>query len=171
MHSWLLSEAHEPMSEFRIEKRRAEAELTLSTRAQVKGAFFLAGSSAGHTGPERVGDLLNAEEGFFPFELTGGGQLRTVLYNRAHVITIALPPDVFEAQLDPGYDLAVKRRVSILLSTGTRVAGMVAVSRPVGHHRLSDYANVGEMFRYLETADYTLIVNFAHIVELGEIDE
>jgi hypothetical protein len=61
------------MSEFRVEKRRAEAELTLSTGVRVKGAFFLAGSSAGHAGPERVGNLLNGDPGFFPFELSDNG--------------------------------------------------------------------------------------------------
>jgi hypothetical protein len=159
------------MSEFRIEKRRAEAELTLSTGTRVKGAFFLAGSSAGHSGEESVGDLLNSEQGFFPFELPGGINPRTVLYNRAYVTTIALPPSVIEAQLDPGYDLATKRRVSILLSTGTRVTGTVSVFRPIGYQRLSDYAHVGEMFRYLQTSDHTLIINFAHIVELMELAE
>lgn len=160
-----------PESEFRIEKRRAEAELTLSTGTRVKGAFFLAGSTAAHSGPERVGDLLNTETGFFPFELAGGSNPRTVLYNRQYVTTIALPPGIIEAQLEPGYDLATKRRVTILLSTGTRVTGVVSVYRPVGHQRLSDYAQVGDMFRYLETSDHTLIINFAHIVELLEIAE
>lgn len=158
------------MSEFRFEKRRAEAELTLSTGTRVKGAFFLAGSSAAHAGPERVGDLLNGEHGFFPFELAGGSP-RTVLFNRAHVTAIALPPNAIEAQLDPGYDVATKRRVSILLSTGMRVAGTVSVYRPAGRDRLSDYAHVQEVFRYLETSDHTLIINSAHIVELMEIAE
>jgi len=156
-------------SEFRVEKHRAEAELTLSTGTRVKGAFFLSDSSAGHVGPERVGDLLNGEQGFFPFELAGGGTPRTVLYNRAHVTTIALPSHVSEAKLDPGYDVATKRRVSILLSTGMRVAGMVSVYRPAGHDRLSDFAHVDVPFRYLETSDHTLIINTSHIVELVEI--
>jgi len=159
------------MSEFRIEKRRAEAELTLSTGIRVKGTFFLASSSAVHAGPERVGDLLNADQGFFPFELTDDGNPRTVLYNRAHVTMIALPASVVEAQLDPGYDLAIKRRVSILLSTGARIAGTVSMYLPVGHDRLSDYAHIAEAFRYLETSDHTLIINSAHIVELQEIPE
>lgn len=159
------------MSEFRVEKHRAEAELTLSTGTRVKGAFFLSDASAGHAGPERVGDLLNGEHGFFPFELAGGVNPRTVLFNRAHVTTIALPPNVTEARLDPGYDLATKRRVSILLSTGTRVVGTVSVYRPIGRDRLSDFAHVEESFRYLETSDRTLIINSAHIVELLEIAE
>src|SRR3954470_16752285 len=106
------------MSEFRVEKRRADAELTLSTGTRVKGAFFLAGSTSRHAGLERVGDLLNADHGVFPFELAGGGTARTVLYNRAHITLVALPPIANEAQQEPGYALATRRRVSILLSSG-----------------------------------------------------
>ncbi len=143
----------------------------LSTGTQVKGAFFLAGSSAAHAGPERVCDLLNGDQAFLPFELAGDGEPQTVLYNRAYIAAIALPTNVIEAQLDPGYDLATKRRVSLLLSTGTRVNGTVSVYRPVGHDRLSDYALRGDMFRYVETSDQTLIVNSAHIVEILETAE
>ena len=45
----------------------------------MRGCFFLAGSHATHMGPERVADLLNAETGFFPFELPGEVGSRTVL--------------------------------------------------------------------------------------------
>ena len=83
----------------------------------------------------------------------------------------ALPASVVEAQLDPGYDLAIKRRVSILLSTGARIAGTVSMYLPGGRDRLSDYAHIAEAFRYLETSDHTLIINSAHIVELQEIPE
>ena len=159
------------MSEYRVEKRRAEAELTLSTGEQVTGAFFLAGSSAGHNGPELVGDLVNSESGFFPFALTSGAVRETVLYNRAHVVMISLPPATIEVQLDPAYGLAVRRRVTILLSTGARVSGTVAVYRPAGHDRLSDYAHSPQAFRYLETADHTLIINSSHIVQLMESAE
>jgi hypothetical protein len=156
------------MSELRVEKRRAEAELTLSTGTRVKGAFFLAGFTARHAGPERVSDLLNGTSQFFPFELASGADVRTVLFNRAHVATIALPPNAIEAQLEPGYEFALKSRVSVLLSTGTRVSGTVSIFRPTGHDRLSDYAQFGEPFQYLETPDRTLIINSAHIVELLE---
>jgi hypothetical protein len=45
----------------------------------------------------------------------------------------------------------------------------VSVFQPSGHDRLSDYARNGEMFRYIETTDHTLIVNSEHLVELQEI--
>jgi hypothetical protein len=159
------------VSEFRIEKRRAEAALTLTTGTTVRGCFFLAGSSASHSGPERVADLLNAETGFFPFELNTGTAPYTVLYNRAQLVLVTLLEETIEVQLDPGYSVAIEREVRILLSNGRAVEGRVRVYRPTGQDRLSDYARAGEVFRYVETADGTVVVNADHIVEFRETTE
>ena len=154
------------MSEFRVEKRREAAEITLSTGAIMAGHFFLSGSSQLHAGPERVGDLLNLEPGFFPFEAPNG---ETSLINRAHVIKVVLPEHVIEAQLDDGYNLATRRHVSMLLSSGEKVTGHVAVYRPPGRDRLSDYAHIDDRFRYVEQSDRTLLINSQHIVSLLEV--
>jgi hypothetical protein len=153
------------MSEFWIEKRREAADLTLVTGATLAGVFFLGGSSQQHAGPERVGDVLNLEPGFFPFESNG----ETSLINRAHVLKVVLPPQMIEAELDAGYDVATRRHVKILLTSGESITGDVVVFRPYGHDRLSDYAQVHEQFRYVELADRTLLVNSAHIVALTEV--
>ena len=156
------------MSDLRVEKRRAAAELTLSSGRRVRGAFFLAGSSATHAGPERIADLLNGETGFFPFALEGSGQLDTALYNRAQVVSVKLVGSTEEATLDPGYELATERQVAMLLSNGDTITGAVRVYRPAGRDRLSDYARAGDAFRYVESAEATFIVNMSHIVELRE---
>jgi hypothetical protein len=153
------------MSEFRVEKRREAAEVTLVTGASVSGVFFLAGSSQLHAGPERVGDVLNFEAGFFPFECDG----ETSLINRAHVLKVTLPPLLIETQLDAGYDVATRRHIRILLTTGEAITGHVVVFRPPGRDRLSDYAQIDERFRYVELADRTLLINSAHIVALTEV--
>ena len=153
------------MSEFRIEKRREPADVTLVTGATVSGVFFLAGSSQVHSGPERVGDVLNIDAGFFPFESNG----ETSLINRAHVLKVVLPPQMIEAQLDAGYDVATRRLVKVLLTTGEVVTGHVVVFCPPGRDRLSDYAHIDERFRYVELADRTLLINSAHIVALTEV--
>jgi hypothetical protein len=157
----------EEASKFRIEKTRAAAELVLATGATVRGCFFLWAASHSHWGPDRIGDLLNEQTGFFPFELENGC---TALYNRAHVVQVVLPPDAPETQLEPGYEVATRHVVSMLLSTGHRITGTVSVYRPAGHDRLSDYARTGPIFRYVETNERTLIVNFVHLVELTEIN-
>jgi hypothetical protein len=155
------------MSEFRIEKRREAADLTLVTGATVSGVFFLAGSSHLHSGPERVADVLNFQSEFFPFETQG----ETSLINRAHVLKVSLPPQMIEAQLDAGYDVATRRLVKVLLTSGDVVTGHVVVFRPPGHDRLSDYTQIDERFRYVELADHTLLVNSAHIVALTEVQQ
>jgi hypothetical protein len=153
------------MSEFRFEKQRIAAELLLTTGSTVRGSFFVAAATTLHGGAERVGDVLNAQAGFFPFERADG---TTALYHRRHVVMIALACGIVEAQLDPGYDVAPRRAVDMLLSTGAHVAGTVAVYCPRGHERLSDYAQSGEQFRYVVTPRQTVIVNADHIVELTE---
>lgn len=153
------------MSEFRVQKRREAAELTLVTGGTLSGVFFLADASLLHTGPERVSDLMNLETGFFPFET----DLGTMLVNRTHVLKVTLPPQMIEAQLDAGYDIATRRTVQVLLTTGDVVVGNIVVFRPPGRDRLSDYARIEEPFRYLELADRTLLINSAHIVALTEV--
>jgi hypothetical protein len=155
------------MSEFRVQKRREAAELTLVTGATLSGVFFLADASHLHTGPERVSDLMNLETGFFPFE-TGLG---TMLINRTHVLKVALPPQMIEAQLNAGYDVAARHTVQMLLTTGDTVTGKIVVFRRPGRDRLSDYARIEEAFRYLELDNQTLLINSAHIVALTEVSK
>ncbi len=157
------------VSDLRIQKRRAKATLTLTTGTTVEGCFFLAGSRAGVAGPERVADLLNAEAGFFPFECEVDGAPRTALFNRSQVVDVRLVDDAGEARLDPGYDVATERRVRMVLSIGRTLEGAVRIALSKGKDRLSDYTRGAEVFRYVETAAGTVIVNSAHIVELREI--
>jgi hypothetical protein len=154
-------------SEFRVEKERIDALITLSNGDSAPGHFFVARNSAHSAGPERVGELLNAEAGFFPFETLDGHGTRTVLYNRRQVIMVALSEQ--EARRDPGYDVATERFVSVLLSNGRRITGSVRVYRPKGHDRLSDWARHADCFRYIETGETTLLVNISHVIEVSEV--
>ena len=103
-------------NEFRFEKRRAAAVVTMVGGEVARGSFFTAGDTTRRFGGERVADLLNSEAGFFPFEVEGTGQPRTVLYNRAHLISAEIFDN--EPKDDPDYDVASRRPVSILLSNG-----------------------------------------------------
>jgi hypothetical protein len=153
-------------SAYRVEKDRSRAMLALATGETVRGSFFVAASGVKVPGRERVGDILNAELGFFPFEVESDGSRRTVMFNRAHVVTVTLSDA--EARRDPGYQVATERLVSIRLATGEALVGSVRVYRPEGRDRLSDWARGEDRFRYIETADATILVNAAHIVEVSE---
>jgi hypothetical protein len=157
-------------SEMRFEKRRAEVIVSLSSGDVVHGCIFTAAGVTGHEGPERVGDLLNSDpRGFLPFEVHEGTGTRTVLINRAHVVTVSIADH--EAALDAGYDVAASRLVSMKLSGAQRVTGTIRVYRPEGRERVSDWTHQPEVFRYLETRDRTLLVNMNHIVEVSEVWE
>ena len=162
------SSAHSDVSsEFRVEKSRVEATLTLANGTSVHGCFFIAGNSRTHAGPEGVNDVLNGETGFIPFDTQCGGGSRTVLYNRDHVVFVTLT-DEREPQRDPGYDVATRWIVAMLMSNGTRLHGAVRVFRPQGRDRLSDFTRATETFRYLEADHATYIINIHHLVELKE---
>ena len=148
----------ESTSAFRFEKRRVEAAISLVGGETTQGSFFVAG--------ERVSDLLNQEPGFFPFEIRTGEGTQTVLYNRAHVITVLLSES--EGARDPAYAVAKRRDIWIMLSDARRVRGVVRVYRPEGRDRLSDWARQPETFRYVDTDEGPLLVNAAHIVAVTE---
>lgn len=153
------------MSQFRFEKQRVSASLTLTTGGTVSGCFFVV-SPLAQGGPERVGDLLNAYDGFFPFEDTDGV---TRLYNRAHIVLVKLAPGTAEVNLEPGHSVALERFVGMTLSTGTIIEGTVFIDRPPGRDRLSDCVRDWKRFLYIVTSTDTLVVNTHHVVELVEI--
>jgi len=153
------------MSQFKVDKERVAASLALATGQMVTGCFFVIGSLNNAAGRERIGDLLNAEDGFFPFQRDDG---TTAQYNRAHVVFVRLPAGLDEEALDPGYDVAQRRNVIMTLSTGARIDGTVTVYGPVGYDRLSDYTRRAKHFRYVVTPFGSVIVNADHIVEVIE---
>lgn len=148
-----------------MEKSRVEATLTLSNGSTVRGCFFVSSNSRTHSGPERIEEMLNAETGFFPFEVSESAS--TVLYNRDHLVLVELT-GTDDARSDPAYDFASEKIVGLLLSTGEQLHGAVRVYRPQGFDRLSDFARAGETFLYLETLSATYLFNIRHVLELAE---
>jgi hypothetical protein len=157
----------ELMSEFRVQKSRAEATLTLSNGTSVHGCFFISPNSRTHAGAESIKDVLNGEAGFVPFEASRPEGSRSILYNRDHIVFVALA-DKDEPRRDPGYDVAIERVVTMLMSNGTRLHGAVRVFRPHGRDRLSDLTRAEERFLYLEAEHASYIINIRHVVELAE---
>ena len=81
---------------------------------------------------------------------------------------VRLPAGTAEEELEPGFSVAIRRDVSVTLSTGTVVSGTVLVNGVVGYERLSDYVRESKQFWYVLTSGGTLIINSSHIVALVE---
>jgi hypothetical protein len=156
-----------PDPAFRIEKGRSRATLTLASGETVHGSFFVSTHGVRLPGAERIGDLLNAEPGFFLFEIHDQRAARTAIFNRSHVVIVKVAEP--EARRDPGYDVATEHIVSIRLDSDVEIVGSVRVYMPEGHDRLSDWARHPDQFRYVEAGEETLIVNVAHVIEITEI--
>jgi len=151
-------------SEYRVEKQQVRATVLLTGGETFDGHFFTASGTAHHGGPERVADLLNAQT-FFPFEVYASS--RTHLFNRAHVVTVALADN--EEQLDPGYEVATPCDVTLRLVTGARLEGTVRIHGPRGRARLSDWTRQPDTFQHIEIGGLTTIVNTSHILEISEV--
>jgi hypothetical protein len=161
------SSASDLTSDLRVEKSRVDATITLSNGTSVRGCFFISGTSRTHSGPEGVKDVLNSESGFFPFAAGHPNHATTILYNRDHVVMVELQ-DKDEPRRNPGYDVAIVRNVTMLMSNGTRLHGAVHVFRRQGNDRLSDFARAADAFQYLEAEHATYIINVRHLLELAE---
>jgi hypothetical protein len=162
----MLTQPHSE-SRFHVEKERIDAVVTLANGDTTAGYFFVARASAHYDGSECVGELLNAEPGFFPFAVGSPGGMLTMMFNRRQVIMVALASD--EARRDPGYDVATERFVSMLLSDGQRISGALRIHRPEGRNRLSDWARHADAFQYLEVGEMTVLVNISHVIEVHEV--
>lgn len=158
------------MSEFRVEKQRVEAMVTLSNGTSVQGCVFVSPFNVTHSRPESVKDLLNEGTGFFPFEVVEPRGVQIRLFNRAHVVFVTLASDL-ELRQEPGAEVATRRPVSMLFANGERRTGFVPVARPRGRDRLSDHTRWSEQFWYFEVPPTTLIVNAAHVLELMELSD
>ena len=159
------------MDEFRIEKRHAKAALTLSNGRSVRGRFFLSASAANHAGPERIDDVLNTTARFFPFELEGVSEAspRVVLYSPAHIVFVQVQDPEFDLRADPSYEVAPRESALFLLSHGEHVSGSMHILSPKPAARLSDFTKLTEPFHYVETNDRTLLLNFAHVIEISPL--
>lgn len=155
-------------SQYRMDKRRVDAVLSLTTGLTVHGSFFLADRTVVGDGPERLDDLLNTTTGFFPFERVEQGQRQVVLYSAAHLALVTLRGQ--EAREVPGYEVARVRHVALILSNGQRVAGQIRVYQPEGRNRVSDWTREPAVFRFLESAQGTLLININHVVEIIELE-
>jgi hypothetical protein len=162
------------MSTYRLEKhRRVNAKITFLSNVEIKGRFFLGDAVSTHIGPERVSDLLNQHERFFPFEVEGGEGKKpyVAIYSRAHIVLVELDPADADAEADPSLELAAPKLVSLLFSSGTRVRGELHVVAPEGQSRVSDFANAMPRFQHFTTRGVMSLVNLDHVVEILPISE
>lgn len=123
----------------KIAKNRRQVLFTLADGSEVCGKVFLSLYEATHHGPQRVGELLNGEEGFIPVETEEG----TVHLNVANIVCAVTP---LAEEGDDLMTLGEKYRVRVSTLGGKEIKGDVFVNLPHERCRVSDYLNQAERF-------------------------
>jgi hypothetical protein len=151
------------MTDFMLPRAAVPARVHLCYVKDQAGHIFVGERAQLHSGPETPLEMLNREEGFFPFRpekdqgvlLVAKGQTISVSIGTAH-----LPA------ADPDRRSAAKRlALTLTLADGTILGGWATVELPEFHSRPLDYLNRSlEPFFELATDTGVHYVNRAQVL-------
>lgn len=144
-----------------LPKRRLSVELALVGERLV-GEVFLAEYAEDHPGPERVHDLLNGREDFFP--LLGSDERLYVLSRQAlRWIRVSNARDAVD--IDVAGEPQIKT-VTLRLDDGSTEQGSVRYVAPDARSRVQDYLNDAPGFFPLFQDGCVLLVNRSRITSV-----
>ena len=148
--------------ELKVPKRRVQVEVLVPGAPPEKVTVFLAEFASTHTGPERLSDLLNAHDEFFPAQDASG---ETRFLGR-HSIAAARVEREWELgeELPEGH----QHEVEIQLAGGIQLRGLVSFVLPHDRSRLLDYLNDPQPFVRLAEQDKVSLVNKRHILRVSK---
>jgi hypothetical protein len=143
------------MDELRVPKRRASGEVVLPGGAARAVTFFLAEFAADHPGPERVSDLINSGNAFVPATDVQSGATTFLHVSSLAVVRV-------ESGLEEGaaeeHTIPTEHEVSLTLTDGHRLTGLLTYVRPPDRSRLVDHLNEKTPFlRLLEERSVALV--------------
>jgi hypothetical protein len=152
------------VSEFSLPRARLSARLLLTQGVSRPGTVFLVERMPYHDGPETVLEMLNRDEGFFPFQPAdddGGGMM---LIAKAHTVTVSIDRQAPIA--DPARLSAARMAgIELVMAGGATLGGWASYEMPDGHARLLDYLNAStQPFFAIWTHATTHYVNRAHVL-------
>ncbi len=154
-----------PSDIYRIEKTQLAVALRLRGGSVMHGVVFA--QATGQNGwPEKVADVLNDADPFFPL-VTRGGQ--TLLIAKEHVLE-AMPNDA-PPMNEELYATAVAAEIELTLQDGTRRSGSVRIEMPHERPRVLDFLNFGtDRFVALHGGGTTTLINRQAIACVRPLD-
>lgn len=151
------------MDELKVPKRRVPVEILQPGGIVRHVAIFLAEAAAGHSGPERLSDLLNGADEFIP-AFDEEAQVMTFLNRRS--VALARVAREVEADIEEELTIPVEQEVEITLDGGTRVQGVVSYVRP-GAGRFLDFLNERTPFFHLAEGERSALVSRDHVARIA----
>jgi hypothetical protein len=145
-----------------VPKRRVAAQFVLPGGASRNVAVFLAEAAPGHTGGERLSDLLNNSGSLFIPAVDADTEAMTFV----HCENLALAR--VAAELEPNvidqFTIPTEHEVEVTMMDGQKLRGLITYVLPEAHSRLTDYLNhsAPAFFPVLE-GERVALVNKRHV--------
>lgn len=145
-----------------VPKRRVAAQFVLPGGASRNVAVFLAEAAPGHTGGERLSDLLNNSGSLFIPAVDADTEAMTFV----HCENLALAR--VAAELEPNvvdqFTIPTEHEVEVTMMDGQKLRGLITYVLPEAHSRLTDYLNnsAPPFFPVLE-GERVALVNKRHV--------
>jgi hypothetical protein len=156
------------VNELRVPKHRVEVEVVLPGGARRQVAVFLSEFAPNHRGAERLSDLLNGSQDFFP-ALDAERDEMTFL-NRAG-IAVARVAEQHGRDVTAEFTLPSEHEVEITLVDGNVLQGLVSFVLPPERSRLIDFLNDSPPFFDLHLLDENRValVNKRHVARVAPV--
>jgi len=149
------------MSEYQVEKQRAEVTIYLVDGQERAGVLFLSPLSSTHSGPQTLIELLHEEDPFVPF-LRHDHEF--FLLNKKQISHVRYQPVASDTPV-----LGEPAKVTITFVNGKQLSGTTLLQTPEGKGRMQDFLNGKPGYFSLDCGgDEFYLVNPRVIIEVAD---
>ncbi len=156
------------MSDLKVPKRRVALAATLAGGLRREVTVFLAEAAPGHSGGERLSDLLNGPNDFIPALEADTGTM--TFLNRSAVVVAEAGAEA-ERNGEGEVTIPTEHAVEITLTDGRSLRGHVSFVLPPDHSRLADFLNDGTLFLPLHADSRVRLVHKGHVTRVVLVEE
>lgn len=142
------------------------AQFVLPGGAVREVAVFLAEATPGHSGGERLSDVLNGASRFIPAQDVESGAMTFVHTEGLAVARVAAEHEVTDADQ---LTIPTEHEVEVRLVDGQRLTGLITYVLPEGRSRLTDYLNDASAYFRLVEAERVALVNKRYVASVESL--
>ncbi|HLL48821.1 MAG TPA: hypothetical protein VK399_19125 [Longimicrobiaceae bacterium] len=144
-----------------IPKRRVAAQFVLPGGASRAVAVFLAEAAPGHSGGERLSDLLNNSGSQFIPAIDAETEAMTFV--QCENLSLARVDAALEPNVVDQFTIPTEHEVEVRLMDGQKLRGLITYVLPEAHSRLTDYLNNAPPFIPLLEGEKVALINKRHV--------
>ena len=144
-----------------IPKRRVAAQFILPGGASRAVAVFLAEAAPGHSGGERLSDLLNNSGSQFIPAIDAETDAMTFV--QCENLSLARVDAALEPNVVDQFTIPTEHEVEVRLMDGQKLRGLITYVLPEAHSRLTDYLNNAPAFIPLLEGEKVALINKRHV--------